>query len=97
MTIDMQLDDGIYSLDAINSAAYRIIAEASCTIEKQSGFYLCCLSPKDHKVNEEVIRQRFLDVLTDETLRERLEKQTQPMRNLIVALAFGALASQSDK
>jgi His-Xaa-Ser system protein HxsD len=94
--IDVQLDCDVYSLDVINSAAYRLIPEASCTIEKQPGCFICRLALKDSNGDAEAVRRHFMDLLTDESLRERLDKQTHQMRNLIVSLAFGALAAQQD-
>ena len=40
--------------------------------------------------NQTVADPRFLDLVTDENLRERIAVQTEPTRNLILALAFGA-------
>ena len=93
---DVQLDSTVYSLDVINSAAYRLISEASCTIATQSGAYLCHLTLKDPKGDAEAIRRQFIDLVTDESVRERLDLQTRQMRNLIISLAFGALAAQED-
>jgi His-Xaa-Ser system protein HxsD len=94
--VDVQLDCDVYSLDVINSAAYRLIPEASCTIEKQPGVYFCRLTLKNSEGDAEAVRRQFMDFLTDESLRERVDKQTRQMRNLIVSLAFGALAAQQD-
>jgi His-Xaa-Ser system protein HxsD len=94
---DVRLDASVYSLDVINSAAYRLIAEASCNIEMQAGFYFCSISLKDPNGDAEATKLRFLDLLTDERLRDRLDKETHQMRNLIVSLAFGALAAQQEE
>jgi His-Xaa-Ser system protein HxsD len=93
-TLDVQLDATVYSLDVINSAAYRLISDASCNIQVHPGINLCRLSLKDPYADAEAIKARFLDFLTDERLREQLEGQTRQIRNLLVSLAFGALASQ---
>ena len=92
--IHVRLDKRIYSLDVVNSAAYRLIPDASCHIEMEIESYLCRLTLKDPNGDAEMTRGRFLDFLNDERLRERLEEQTHQMRNLIVSLAFGALASE---
>lgn len=92
--LEMRLDANVYSLDAVNAAAYRLISEASCLIEEGPGFYSCRFTLKDPTGDAEAVKAHFLDLLTDERLRERLEGQTQQMRNLIVSLAFGALASK---
>jgi hypothetical protein len=39
---------------------------------------------------------RFLDLITDQNLREKVATETAGVRNVIVALAFGALARERD-
>ena len=92
----IDFDQGIQSLDALNAAAYRLIDVASCHIEPCAGEFICSLSPKDHlKADLEAVRLRFLDLVTDENVRERLAVKTEPVRNLILSLAFGALVDKS--
>jgi His-Xaa-Ser system protein HxsD len=94
----IEFDEGIQSLDALNAAAYRLIDLASCHVEKRDGKFICDLSPKDRRnADPEAIRLRFLDFVTDENIRERLAVKTEPVRNLILSLAFGALAGQPPK
>src|SRR5215510_9869315 len=95
--ITVEFDEGVHSLDALNAAAYRLIDVASCQIDKSGNRFLCHLTPKDGvKTDGEALRLRFLDYVTDESLRERLAEKVEPVRNLILSLAFGALASQSN-
>jgi hypothetical protein len=47
-------------------------------------------------VDEEAIRTRFLDLVTDENLREKIAAETAGVRDVIIALAFGALARERD-
>lgn len=95
----VEFDGAIQSLDALNAAAYRLIDIASCHIDKSDGRFLCRLTPrnisppqKSHAI--EAIRTCFLDFVTDENARERIAVKTEPVRNLILSLAFGSLASQ---
>ena len=95
--ITVQIDGGVHSLDALNAAAYRLIDAASCQIERTGENFVCHLTPKKSaKTDNEVLRLRFLDYVTDETVRERLAIKVEPVRNLILSLAFGALASRSN-
>jgi len=88
---------GAQSLPALREAAYRLIGQASCQIDEQDGRYECRITPNpSKKVSDEDIRSRFLDLVTDQNLRETIEGKTQPMRDLLVALAFGALAEASE-
>jgi hypothetical protein len=40
------------------------------------------------------VRSRFLNLVTDENLREKVSKETDRLRDVIVALAFGSLAEE---
>jgi His-Xaa-Ser system protein HxsD len=82
-------------LGALQEAAYRLIAEASCLIDAQGDRHICRLTPKGSQAAD-AIRSRFLDLVTDENLREKVAAQTAPLRDVIVALAFGALARERD-
>jgi hypothetical protein len=44
--------------------------------------------------NSTSLKESFLDVLADENLRERVSVKTEPIRNLILSLAFGSLAAE---
>jgi His-Xaa-Ser system protein HxsD len=75
----------------LRAAAYRMAGSASCAVDLVDDRWVCSLSTTETAVNEEVLRQRFLAVLNDENLRELIEQRTAPMRDVIVALAFGSL------
>jgi His-Xaa-Ser system protein HxsD len=86
------------SLGALKEAAYRLIGEASCQIESTTDGYVCRLtSARTNTKSEADLRGRFLDLVTDENLREKIASETGRTRDLIVALAFGALAEQAAK
>ncbi len=85
--------EGSQNLGALREAAYRLIGEASCHIETADGFHNCRLTLSNRKRSTLFdLRARFLDLVTDENLREKLRAETSKTRDLIVALAFGALA-----
>jgi len=87
------------SIGALREAAYRLIPEASCLIDTVDGRHVCRLVPKAALVgesDEEAIRTRFLDLVTDENLREKVSAETAGVRDVILALAFGALARQRE-
>lgn len=85
------------SIGALREAAYRLIGEASSAIDTIDGRHICRLIPKQRSNGDTTdIRARFLDLVTDENLREKVSAETASIRNVIVALAFGALAHQRD-
>jgi His-Xaa-Ser system protein HxsD len=83
------------SIGALREAAYRLIGEASCLIDTVGDRHICRLTPKGAQADE-AIRTRFLDLVTDENLREKVTAETSPIRDVIVALAFGALARERE-
>jgi hypothetical protein len=42
------------------------------------------------------LRCHFLDLVTDENLREKIASETAKTRDVILALAFGALAAANE-
>ena len=65
-----------------------------CQIDKSGARYICRLTPTG-QIDSEGLRLRYLELVTDENVREGLRAKTEPVRNLILALAFGSLATQS--
>jgi His-Xaa-Ser system protein HxsD len=95
--VTVEFQESVHTLDVLNAAAYRLIEVASCQIDRSGTTFLCHLTPKEGiKTDGEALRVRFLDYVTDESVRERLATKVEPVRNLILSLAFGALASQSN-
>jgi His-Xaa-Ser system protein HxsD len=85
------------SQTALRAAAYRLIGEGSCLIESTEIGFRCIITPTARRGKSAGdLRARFLDLVTDENLREQIAAQTEPTRNLILALAFGALAEKAD-
>jgi His-Xaa-Ser system protein HxsD len=84
----------IQKLGPIQEAAYRVLGTASCRIEANEQEYICTLHPKSSGSRENrdaaEVHKLFLDAVTDENLREKVESETHQVRNLLLALAFGA-------
>lgn len=81
------------SIGALREAAYRLIGLATCRIETLANVHSCRLEPvPGRRIADDALRVRFLDLVTDENLREKIAAATDPARNVILALAFGALA-----
>jgi His-Xaa-Ser system protein HxsD len=86
-------------IGALREAAYRLIGEASCQIDQIGEHHVCRLLPKNERASDQAvdtIRMRFLDLVTDANLREKVAAETEGVRNVIVALAFGAIARERD-
>lgn len=80
------------SLEALQEAAYRLIGQATCQIDEADGRYICRLaSCRPELDGGEELRTHFLNLVTDENLREKVGRETERLRDVIVALAFGSL------
>jgi His-Xaa-Ser system protein HxsD len=82
------------SLGALQEAAYRLIGHAACQIDEADGRYVCRLLPSQSQLNGDELRSHFLNLVTDENLREKVNRETDRLRDVIVALAFGSLAEE---
>jgi His-Xaa-Ser system protein HxsD len=87
---------------ALDAAAYRLIGTASCHIEMVGDSWICELtsnppSPAVSSLSADELRARFLDLVTDENLRERIAGRTERIRDVILALAFGAAATSQEQ
>jgi His-Xaa-Ser system protein HxsD len=99
--IAVEFDASIQTLGALESAAYRLIGTSTCQIVRNGGRFVCHLTPKMSSGQREppsvdALRERFLDLVTDENIRLRIAEKTEGIRNVILALAFGALASSQE-
>ncbi len=84
----------VQSLDALKEAAYRVIGQAACHIDESNGRYICRLSPSQSQLQGDGLRSHFLNLVTDENLREKVNDETRGLRDVIIALAFGSLAEE---
>lgn len=93
----LEFDSSAQTLSALQAAAYRLIGTASCQIEKADTRWVCRLEANGGRTpapsHKDALRAHFIDLVTDENLRERIAAKTEPVRNLILALAFGSLAA----
>jgi His-Xaa-Ser system protein HxsD len=69
-----------------------LIGLAACQIDEADGRYLCRLSPSQPHLTADELRTHFLNLVTDENLRETVSRETARLRDVIVALVFGSLA-----
>jgi His-Xaa-Ser system protein HxsD len=98
--VSIEFNASTQSLDALQAAAYRLIGNATCRIDRSQGAFICRLAPVPGPSNAkildtEAVKLHFLDLVTDENVRERLAIKTEPLRNLILSLAFGSLTLPS--
>ncbi|MCV7380926.1 hypothetical protein H7K38_20050 [Mycobacterium alsense] len=88
----IDFDSGTQSLGSLQEAAYRLIGRATCQIDDLDGRYVCRLASCQPQLDGDELRTHFLNLVTDENLREKVRRETDRLRDVIVALAFGSLA-----
>lgn len=96
--IAVDFDSSVQGLAALDAAAYRLIGTATCRIDKTGDRYVCRLASavnpqKVGALSADDLKERFLNLVTDENLRTRVAEKTEGVRNVILALAFGSLAA----
>ena len=89
----LSFDATIQDLGPLQEAAYRLLGTATVQVEREEKRWICRLEPSATcSLDTNELGQRFLDLVTDENLRAKVGRETEGVRNLILALAFGALA-----
>lgn len=74
------------SIEAIQRAAYRFCDRFSCELIPGAQVHRCLLTPVSDDVAIDITSSRT-EVL-DQTLRERIRAETEPIRTMILAQAF---------
>ena len=101
VVVAVDFDSSIQSLSALDAAAYRLIGSATCQVDRAGDRYICRLvssgnPQKGAVLSSDELKERFLYLVADENLRIRIAEKTEGVRNVILALAFGALATNQN-
>ena len=96
VTRTVVLSPDVYSLDTIKKAAYRFLDRMSAEFELQNNAISCRLSfaPGMSEVTADAILRDFHSELLDQDLRATIARETAPLRNTILALAFAPTRPQ---
>jgi len=92
----VEFDRKTYTLFSLQSSLYRMIGVCVGKIRETDKLYICDLSIIDKNISNDEAEIMFLEYVSDESLRERLNIQTEPLRNVILSLAFGAMAVEKN-
>lgn len=86
----IHFDDRIISLPAVKKAAYKYINSFAVDFSLQNNEILCSLTFTASTPEELALRlaDDFKKEALDQDLREQIKTETEPIRNLIFALAF---------
>lgn len=94
---DVEFASGVFALEAIKRAAYRFSDRLTVEIEPTSETVKCrlrLLAGRKQNESLQVLEAQFRNEVLDQDLRLQLRKQTEPVRNLILSLAFSKTGLQ---
>jgi len=80
-------DQATVDLDALQRSAYAVAADMTVDIRLRGMDYVCTLFAC-HSGADDKLKHRFRAEVNDQILRARIAKETEPLRNLVFALAF---------
>jgi len=96
METQLRLDASIYSVEAVEKAAYRFIDRFATMISHEGQNILLDLSfDSNHSSMSEIILADFKKELLDQNLRLKIKTETEPIRNLILSYTFSKSGLQS--
>jgi His-Xaa-Ser system protein HxsD len=83
-------DNSVYSISAVKKAAYRFLDVFSATISTEDGAIKCTIAFPSGPNEERIVSiiDDFRKEVLDQDLREILKRETEQVRNLILAHAF---------
>ena len=86
--ITLAFDQATVDLDALQRSAYAVAAEMTVDVRVSGADYVCTLFPRKRDATGDELKHRFRAEVNDQILRLRIAKETEPLRNLVLALAF---------
>jgi His-Xaa-Ser system protein HxsD len=89
MSIVLNVDKSVYPLPVVEAAAYRFIDRLTILIFQNESQVVCeikCMTGRTESLDALV--DDFKRELLDQKLRCQIKQETEPVRNLILALAF---------
>ena len=90
MEVVLTFDATLYSAEAIKKAAYRSINRFAVNIAREENEIKCSLTFKDSATEPQIkfYIDEFRKEVLDQDLRESIKKETEGVRNLILAHTF---------
>lgn len=91
--LTLAFDQAAVDLDALQRAAYALAREATADIRVDGADFAVTLFPRASGASDtelSALAHRFRAEVNDQVLRARIARETEPLRNLVFALAFSA-------
>jgi His-Xaa-Ser system protein HxsD len=95
--MQLKLDSSVYSIEAVEKAAYRFIDRLSVLISQDGPSIVVDLSVDDKYISSsDKVMANFHKELLDQNLRVKIKAETASSRNLILAYAFSKTGLQGE-
>jgi His-Xaa-Ser system protein HxsD len=88
VSAELRFDKITTELDALQRAAYAVADLMTVSISSAGQEFACTLFARQSDADPAELAHRLRSELIDQTLRLRIARETEPVRNLIFALAF---------
>jgi His-Xaa-Ser system protein HxsD len=75
-------------LEAVERALYALADQATGTVTDEDESWKVLVYPRSSTANRDGLAHRLRQEVTDQALRLRIAERTDPVRNLVFALAF---------
>lgn len=85
---------GLYTIDAVKRAAYRFTDRVAIDIQPDADGISCVLRALSPKSDLTALENQFRNEVLDQDLRISIAKETEPLRNLVLSLAFSKTGLQ---
>jgi His-Xaa-Ser system protein HxsD len=85
---------GVFDVDCIKRAAYQLSDRLLVEIEPSSDEIVCTLRTVVGKTSTDEIENEFRRAVLDHDLRATIAKETERVRNLVLAIAFSKTGVQ---
>jgi His-Xaa-Ser system protein HxsD len=86
--VTVTFDRSTVELDALQRAAYAVADLMTIDITVSGDQFVCTLFARNPRDQESELAHRLRAEVIDQTLRLRIAAKTEPLRNLVFALAF---------
>lgn len=96
----LKFEKSICSIDSFQKAAYRLSSFITIEIDTSSDLHNVITINGNKNTSEEQLEvsiENFKKFVNDESLREKIKKETEPIRNLILGIAFSKTNVKSDE
>jgi His-Xaa-Ser system protein HxsD len=85
--VEVTLDAAAYTADALQRAAYRMLASVTFELLRRDAVFVCRLYPRPGTASDG-LADEFRSCALDEVLRARIREETADVRNFVLSLAF---------